>query len=73
MLTAESRAALVAEFDLFRGAETLRPLLALTSRDFMPPILAAGFSKDEARAEERPVGPKGRAGSTPTLGTNLGS
>jgi hypothetical protein len=45
MLTAESRAALVAEFDLFRGAETLRPLLALTSRDFMPPILAAGFQK----------------------------
>jgi|GEM_PF-2031336 len=113
MLTTESRAALVAEFDLFRGAETLlnapsfealknsyrdalekvakekpiatdlTPLKYLVfemmarslsqkkpgvdsdklakavissyvkTRDFMPPILGAGFTKDEAGAEER--------------------
>lgn len=113
MLTPESRAALVAEFDMFRGAEALlnapsfdalkdsyrealekvaneKPIatnltplkylvfelmarafsqkkpglnpdglaesmisIYVKTRDFLPPILAAGFSREEAKAEER--------------------
>ena len=145
MLSPESRAALVAEFDMFRGAETLlnapsfdslkaayrealekvakekpiatdlTPLKYLVfelmarsfsqkkpgtdsdrlaaamittyvkTRDFMPPILTAGFSKDDARIEERNavtalhqltrqrIGPQVQiaapAASTPQVGT----
>jgi hypothetical protein len=145
MLTPESRAALVTEFDMFQGAEALlkvssfdalkesyrlalekvskekpiatdlTPLKYLVfemmahsfsqkkpglnpdsladamistyvkTRDFLPPILAAGFSKDEARSEERNavlalhrltrqrIGPRAKAvavaSSAPQVGT----